>query len=356
MAVNREALTLAFETEGLTLLGIVSPTIGEDGDRFQYWLDGKEPWLLNYMEKYTEIRKEPVQIFPGTKSVMVFGLHYQQQDTLKSHGSVAQYARFSDYHKLLKIKAERAMKTVGLFEESRVFVDSAPVLERALAKKIPKGFIGKNTCFIHEEEGSFFLLGEGFCRAAFPIEEKEGEKDLWGECTACQTVCPTGALSKGYVLDSKLCLAYWTIEHRGAIPKEFWPYLEKYYFGCDLCQLACPFNSRKAPARNLPLREFPDLFTVATMREKEYSSYFGGTPMTRAKRGGLQRNALIAMYVSGHPRLSEAMALCGNEPSPVAETLLQITEDQNSKIDCSYLPIELSNSDESVVQPARCLF
>src|SRR5690606_9323543 len=122
---------------------------------------------------------------------------------------------------------------------------------------------------------------------------------------------------------------YWTIEHRGTIPERFWPWLKQYYFGCDLCQLACPYNrgAAVAPAdATLKLEPAPDLFDVATMTAPDYERMFGGTPMTRAKRTGLMRNALIAMYESGHPRLGDAMRIAGElEPAGVvAETLKQI--------------------------------
>jgi epoxyqueuosine reductase len=149
-----------------------------------------------------------------------------------------------------------------------------------------------------------------------------------GPCNLCQVACPTGALDRAYSLDANRCLSYWTIEHRGTIPLEFWPHLAKYYFGCDLCQLACPYNRKgtvgRAPAF-LEERKLPSLFATATMSARDYEKWFGGTPLTRARRGGLRRNALIALAVTRDLRLNEALALAERDPeAPVGETIAQI--------------------------------
>ena len=325
---------LAFQKEfserGIELLGIVPPTIGEGRSQYLEWLSRREPGLLDYMAKNAELRSDPCLLFPDTRTVIVFGLPYYQGDTLKSHGAIAQYARFSDYHRLMRTLGTLVMEHLNFKSDSfRVFVDSAPILERALARQVAGGFIGKNTCFIHEKKGSFFLLGEIFCREQLPLSPAGEDLDC-GKCTACQTVCPTGALNKDYQLDAKLCIAYWTIEHRGAIPKNFWPHLKHYYFGCDLCQLACPFNQKEIPRLTLQQRVFPDLFEIATMDQTTYERAFGGTPLTRAKRSGLRRNALIAMHELADSRLEEAMSRCEvDDESPVRETLDQLREELN---------------------------
>ena len=167
-----------------------------------------------------------------------------------------------------------------------------------------------------------------------------------GTCTLCQVECPTGALNEDYVIDSNRCLSYWTIEQRGTIPEKYWPWLGKYYFGCDICQLVCPYN-KEASANQLddkiPIRKYPSLFEIATMDQRKYEIAFGGTAMTRAKRNGLRRNALIAMTVTGDSRLGEAMARARVDGGyPIDETLVQIENYRDGYLHgCSTLKTKL---------------
>jgi epoxyqueuosine reductase len=196
-----------------------------------------------------------------------------------------------------------------------------------------RGFIGKNTCFIHPEYGSLMLIGEillshhlTLSDSASPVDPNQRTSEGGcGTCRRCQVNCPTGALDTAYKLDARKCLAYWTIEHRGTIPFEFWPHLPTYIFGCDLCQLACPYN-RKAIPTSEPTRPDlinPDLFDLATMSQSRYEAWMGGTPLTRAKREGLRRNALIAMAVTKDERLAEACAGVKEEDAEVLHRTLE---------------------------------
>jgi epoxyqueuosine reductase len=219
----------------------------------------------------------------------------------------------------------------------RVVVDSAPVLERALAARAQHGFIGKNTCFISANHGSFFLLAEILFSASLPDEvgnavdpSKRSNDGGCGTCKRCQVNCPTGALDSDYRLDANRCISYWTIEHRGVVPTAIWPWFKHYYFGCDICQLACPYNRKATHSSHvseLKLKEQPPLADIATMDQNFYEATFGGTPMTRAKREGLMRNALIAMAVTNDPKLSgvlKVIAEDGAMPEVVQQTALQV--------------------------------
>lgn len=209
------------------------------------------------------------------------------------------------------------------------------MLERALAARTSAGFIGKNTCYIHPEAGSFILLGEILLTRDLTETDEPSTVDPQvrsdqggcGSCRRCQIYCPTGALDEAYRLDARKCLAYWTIEHRGTIPFEFWPWLKTYFFGCDLCQLACPYNRAIAISQE-PVRvelNQIDFFDVATMSQARYEQLFGGSPLTRAKRSGLRRNALIAMTVTSDLRLPEALQMLTEDDEPVLhETSTQI--------------------------------
>jgi len=322
------------EKKGLVFLGVVPLEYRRDFDRFSNWIGEKKHAELKFLEENTHLRKDPTLLLEGAKSAIVVGLPYRQEEHWPmaegERPRAAQYARFQDYHSSLRKICNSVLKETvgGSYEESqwRVLVDSAPVLERALAAKTGEGFIGKNTCFIHPSRGSFFLLAEILTTHDLPVTDATIEKAC-GTCTLCQIHCPTDALGKDYEIDSRRCLSYWTIEHRGTIPEEFWPWLSKYYFGCDICQIVCPYNEvadNVAPKWVAP-REFPDLYEVATMDQKKYEAYFGGTPMTRAKRSGLIRNALIALTVTRDPRLESALETAGGESEPVVrDTLKQI--------------------------------
>lgn len=302
------------EAEGLVFLGVTAPEYRADYARFLDWISERRHADLAYLERNTELRAEPTRLLPGTRSVVVVGLPYFVEEKTDGPG-VALYARYRDYHDFLREKMARAAAGSFVSGEYRVTVDSAPLLERALAARTSRGFIGKNTLYIHPDYGSFLLLGEILTTQQLipdqppdlPLDRKTKEGGC-GPCKRCQVSCPTAALDRDYQIDASRCLSYWTIENRSTIPERFWPWLAQYYFGCDLCQLACPYNLRaKGPPTDWQRRKYPGIDGVALLNQTEYETYFGGTPMTRAKRSGLRRNALIAMAVTGHARLDEAL-------------------------------------------------
>jgi epoxyqueuosine reductase len=340
---DRGSIQRLVEAEELLFLGIVDLDCTEDYERFRRWLEESRQAGMGFLERNLDCRRDPASLLPGARTAVLFALPYacgDREESAPHPPRIAQYARFRDYHRLLWQKGEAIAQ--GLCEladnsatRCRVTVDSAPILERALAAKSAQGFIGKNTLYIHPRHGSFLLLGEILTTATLPVDaktpvptERKTLEGGCGPCNRCQVNCPTGALAHDYTLDAKRCLAYWTIEHRGTIPEEFWPWLGHYYFGCDICQLVCPYNRKGEAGRHsaaMTPRTFPSLLKTATMTPAEYQTYFGGTPLTRAKRGGLRRNALIAMAVTGDPGLPEALIAADRDPeSPVGETAVQI--------------------------------
>ncbi len=342
-----EGLETLLASRGLTLFGVVR--LGLEGDfvRFQKWLDAGAHAGMEYMSNYSEVRRDPRKLLEGAKSAVIVGLNYYQDDKLahsKEGPVVAQYARLRDYHKILKVRGEEVLEALlshgGADDMGRVVVDTAPVLERALAARTKSGFVGKNTLFIHPQKGSFFLLSEIITTLDLVPDEKEfvdpnsrTKSGGCGTCKRCQIKCPTSALDEAYSLDANRCISYWTIEHRGVIPREFWPHLAQYVFGCDICQIVCPYNrtasisGETAEIERVPRN--PDLLEMATMDQAKYEQLFGGTPMTRAKRGGLMRNALLALYVTKDPRLSDAFAALSTSdvPAVVTDTVLAIKND-----------------------------
>ncbi len=324
------------------LLGIVSLEVKEEYQRFLGWLSNGKNAGMDYLKTNLQIRENPALLLQGAKTAIILGLPYamafSQNDM--AHPQVAQYALFRDYHRVLKergeILFERFKRNYSQDAKYRVLVDTAPVLEKALAAKTPFGFLGKNSLYIHPKYGSYLLLAEILTSLSFPVDEKEPldpeRRTLLGgcgSCSSCQVSCPTGALSQSYSIDASLCLSYWTIEHRGTIDEKFWPWLKEYWFGCDICQRVCPFNqwaSNNTLPKNISPLPIPTLYEVATMDNIRYQKYFGGTALTRSKRNGLRRNALIAMAVTKDPDLRRAMVYASHDDGyPIRETLQQIS-------------------------------
>lgn len=327
------------QNRGLEFLGVTAPKTPRHFDKFESWIQNKKHAGMKYLECHAEIRGSPKKLLESVKSILVFGLPYYLGDNPSGDTQsplIAQYARRKDYHRCLKRQLGEILTELkkNWQFESRILVDSAPFLEKDFAATTLHGFMGKNTCYIHAKMGSFFLLGEALLSldlepdptSSLPLNRKTQEGGC-GPCNLCQTACPTGALNTDYSIDSNRCLAYWTIEHRGIIPFQFWPYLKQYYFGCDICQLACPYNAKlnRPQIPDWPELSFPSLFETATMNQYQYEKYFGGTPLTRATRNGLRRNALIALAVIRDTNLEQAITLAQKDSAfPIAETIEMI--------------------------------
>lgn len=312
------------EHHGLYFFGSTDLNLVSEESAFRSWIRLKKNASMDYLEKNIELRIDPSQFFSNAKSALVFGINYGQglKKSKITQPHIAQYAVVTDYHRLLKARLESLsmdLKTKLIFTKDTVCVDTKPVLERAIASKTTSGFIGKNTCFIHKTLGSYYLLGILITDLdSQPIQSPQPKKDGCGTCRRCQVHCPTGALDENYQLDANLCLSYWTIENRGLIPEKFWPHLKYFWYGCDLCQMVCPYN-RNVPLsreKKLGLQKIP-LDQVALMSQPQYEQFFGGTAMTRAKIFGLQRNALIALYVSQNPIIKNVAISCLKSQYPV---------------------------------------
>ncbi len=337
---DRALLEQLAKKENLELFGIVELIPEPQFVFYTEWIAKEFHGNMSYLAKNLEFRKNPNLLLPGSKSAIILGYSYYVGEQAKdSAPKIAQYAMFPDYHKVLRKKGtslvENLQKSIGTHEAFRVAVDSAPVLERALAARSQTGFIGKNTCFIHPQKGSFFNLLVILSTLTFSYDaqnfvdptQRSPEKGGCGSCNRCRIHCPTGALDTPYQLDARKCLAYYSIEHRGPIPLEFWPHFKLYFFGCDICQLVCPYNRKIAKTVAEEILKIPSLSLIACMNQAEYESFFGGTALTRAKKTGLQRNALIAMTVRKDPKLQQVIDALEKEEDPMIQaTLSQIKE------------------------------
>ncbi len=265
---------------------------------------------MSYMAEETRVerRKQPESMLESIKTVIALGMKHvpppyslDEAEEVKSSGVIAAYAHGDDYHdvmkKRLKAFARDLDELLGTHDQ-RVYVDTAPVLEHALAERAGLGWQGKHTLTIHREHGSYLMLGELFTTAE--IEPDEPTSFHCGSCTACIDVCPTQAIVAPFVVDARLCISYLTIEYRGFIPEKLRPLMGNRIYGCDDCQLVCPWN-QKAEVIELdhlqPRHEniLPALSALFELNEEGFRERFRKSPMKRPGRAGLLRNVAIAM-------------------------------------------------------------
>lgn len=266
--------------------------------------------LMDGLPWYTPDRvrrgTSPQELLPGARSIICLGLNYFQPDpdtppAPQPVGRVARYARGRDYHKVMKRRMREYVAGLSARLETEVkarwYVDDGPMLDRAAARRSGLGWFGKNTNILTPELGSWVFLGQVI--TDLEIEPDGALKKTCGSCVRCIEACPTGAIIAPYVINNSRCISYLTIENRGPIPKELRPQMLDWVFGCDICQEVCPVN-RKASVATEPAfqrKELSrvDLLELLDLSEEGFREKFRGTPILRAKRVGLKRNACVAL-------------------------------------------------------------
>ena len=233
---------------GFQQVGFTDTDLSAYSPDYRQWLAKRFYGEMNYMARNVEKRVDPSELLPGTVCVISARMNYLTEDSpsLNNNPNAANISRYAlgrDYHKTVRQRLNRLAKRIEEHVEHkfRAFVDSAPVLEKPLAAKAGLGWVGKHTLVLNEEAGSFFFLGEIFTDIPFEPNHDAAE-DRCGACRACINVCPTGAIIGPRQLDARRCISYLTIEHKGAIPVEFRKAIGNRVFGCDDCQLICPWN------------------------------------------------------------------------------------------------------------------
>lgn len=298
-----DSLWIVAEAEkmGFDACGIANATLlEEESSHVEQWLEGELEGEMGYLTRNKEKRYDPRLLVEGTKSIVTVLYNYFPKQPLGDgeHFKIAKYAYGADYHDVLKRKLRQLLEHIetqtGKMEGVRVFVDSAPVLDRAWAVRCGLGFVGKNTTLIHPKKGSFFFIGHLF----LPIELAETGQPLTnrcGRCTKCLDACPTGALEAPFRIDARKCLSYLTIEYKGSLdhldPKTFHGWM----YGCDICQDVCPYNRFALP--NVE-PEFQPSEALKALREEdwrslskdEFEALFKHSAMQRAGYEGLKRN------------------------------------------------------------------
>jgi epoxyqueuosine reductase len=281
---------LAFAA-GFDLVKITGQVIADkDISRFNNWLSLGNAASMDYMFRNRDLRESPDKLFPELKSIIVLALSYNITDKPDTQYKVSKYAFGRDYHKLIKRRMKQLDREIRKHFpnfKSRSFVDSAPVLERSLALQSGLGWIGKNTCLINKEMGSFIFLSEMFTNIELQFDISEF-KDFCGNCTRCIDACPTQALSING-LDANKCISYHTIESKETIPEHILEAMDNQIFGCDICQDVCPWNKNKPehdeqdllPCEHLSALNYD---TLLNMSDDEFMKTFGGTPFYRTGR------------------------------------------------------------------------
>ncbi len=332
---------------GFQRCGISDIELREDEAHLADWLGKGLYGTMEWMARHGAMRARPHELLPGTVRVISVGLDYGPKEDAEAWATlndaerayVARYALGRDYHKLMRNRlqklAERVAAEVGPFGH-RVFVDSAPVLERALARNAGLGWIGKHTCLIDKDGGSWFFLGEIYVDLPLPVDAPATAH--CGTCTRCIEVCPTAAIIAPYRLDARRCISYLTIEHDGAIPLEMRPLMGNRIYGCDDCQLVCPWNkfARRTDEpdfrarNNLDTATLPELFA---WEEDEFLRRTEGSPIRR----------------SGHERWLRniAVALGNAAPSPAARQALESRIEHPSELVREHVRWALQRHDDA---------
>lgn len=361
MNLTERILSRAIEL-GFDLIGIAQAGVAPHAKEYADWVASGMMGEMTYMARYPDRRSDLARVLPGAQSIIVVGLNYYTidlPDEVKndpSRGLIARYAWGVDYHEVMTprleelaqyVREESRRADIPMPVETKVYVDTGPVLERDWALLAGLGFIGKNTCLINPWMGSWLFLGVVITDSALtpspqssPIpfprsggtagRKGEGRRDARGEgvscgtCTRCLTVCPTNAFPAPHILDARQCISYLTIELRGSIPIELRPLIGNRIFGCDICQDVCPWPTRfAAPTKErsfFPVdidRAAPKLIDLAQLSEEAFEQRFAGTPLLRARRRGLLRNVAVALGNWGSAEAYEALAILARDPDPI---------------------------------------
>lgn len=299
--------------------------LGRDGEALSRWIAEGRHASMKWMADTLEPRLDPTHagMLPSARCVVVLATAYSRGEPPlgPAPGMVARYAQGRDYHNVIgkrMRKLARLLSDAG--HEVRVGVDTLPVLERAWAQRAGVGFIGKNCCLIVPGIGSHVFLSTLVTDAELPIDEPMPER--CGTCRLCLDACPTGAFTRARSLDSARCISYLTIEHRGPIDEALRAPMGAHLFGCDDCQDVCPFNRTAAPDPSTTAPFAPgdrfdiDATTLLRMSEERHRAWAIGSPLKRARREGLARNAAIVLGNSGHARhLPVLRDAAGEDPS-----------------------------------------
>ena len=322
--IRDRALSLGFDA-----IGFADPEdVGQAGRKLSEFIALGRHGEMKWMTKKIDRRKDPKKLWPAVRGVIVVAANYgPETDPLddlsrRSIGTISVYARNRDYHKILKgrLKQLGNWMSSSLGGKIKVFVDTAPVMEKPLAEAAGLGWQGKHTNLVSQEYGSWLFLGVIF--TTFEVSSEETIGDRCGSCQRCLDICPTHAFPAPYQLDARRCISYLTIEHKGQIAREFRSAMGNRIFGCDDCLAVCPWNKFARATREVKLsaREdllAPDLSMLARLDDQAFRTLFAGSPIKRLGRNRFVRNVLVAIGNSANPALAKAAAARLEDSSPL---------------------------------------
>jgi epoxyqueuosine reductase len=322
--IRAKALALGFDA-----IGFAPAELGEDARaRLQELIAAGQHGDMGWLAERSDARSHPRALWPEARSVICLGLSYAPDSdpletlTRRDRGTISVYARNRDYHDvvkgMLKHLAQFIVSRHGA--EVKVFVDTAPVMEKPLAARAGLGWQGKHTNLVSRAHGSWLFLGEIYTTLALPPDAPHA--DRCGTCTRCLKVCPTDAFPAPYRLDATRCISYLTIEHAGQIPHELRPAMGNRIYGCDDCLAVCPWNRFAQATGNAKLQSREDLTAprlagLAALDDAGFRRKFAGSPIKRIGRDRFVRNVLIAIGNSGDLSLAPAAAHLRTDPNPV---------------------------------------
>jgi epoxyqueuosine reductase len=327
--IKQEAKRLGFD-----LVGVTTPHPPPHLDVYRQWLDLGRHGEMAYLAKETAIRRRsnPPEILPECKSILVTGMKYfpSRMSGKTPTPRISSYALGEDYHEVIIPRLEELMhyihRLAGSSVPYRIYTDTGPLLERELAQRAGFGWIGKNTCLIHPQLGSYFFLGEIMLGLELAIDEPF-EKDQCGTCTRCIEACPTRCIMPDRTLDAQKCISYLTIEMKDAIPRNLRPLLGDWIFGCDICQEVCPWNVRfaqttkEAAFQPDPFLRHPSLSGLLQLTLDEFRIRFGRSPLKRSKWSGILRNAAVVAGNRGEMKIVPFLvSLLMNHPASMVRS------------------------------------
>ncbi|TCZ70194.1 tRNA epoxyqueuosine(34) reductase QueG [Flaviaesturariibacter aridisoli] len=281
--------------------------LDDDARRLERWLGQGYQGDMRYMENHFDLRVDPGKLVPGARSVITFLKNYYPEETPTSDLRVARYAWGQDYHDVIRARLNtllaEARSAIGAID-GRGFVDSAPVLERSWAQRSGLGWVGKNGNLINKGAGSFFFIATLITDLELEYDDPFA-RDFCGSCTRCIDACPTDAILPDKTIDGSRCISYFTIELKEAlIPSEMEGKFGNWFFGCDTCQEVCPWNRFSKPHREAAFTPFREVLHLSSgeweaLSEEAFRKIFRGSPLSRAKHKGIQRNLRFLKGTSG---------------------------------------------------------
>ena len=353
--IEKKAYELGFDG-----FGIASPQIEKASENFSKWLDLGYAGEMKYMARGEDKRCDLNLVLENVKSIICLRTNYFTEEksmdflNFPDKGDISLYALNKDYHDIITPRLKALEKTIQneLTEcRTKIYVDTGPILEKPLAEQAGLGWIGKHTNLLSQDIGSWYFLSEILVDVGLP--QSEMAENHCGSCRSCIDICPTDAIVAPYILDSKKCISYLTIELKGVIPQEFRKAIGNRIYGCDDCQIVCPWNSYAVKTGEVDFKSLDSSFLLIDLiqlNEEEFRKRFKGSPIKRIKRRGLLRNVAVALGNSNNPKAVPFLikALEDKEPLIRAHIVWALGELMGSKC-ISILNENLAKEKEFIV-------